>query len=519
MPSSEKKDSPFSPIDPSAGKERAFKVVLFLAIASFLTMTGGIYLDFFSVPNAQTVYYLVKQETPKTSLLAPQPPAEKPFQQEDVPPASENPKLMEQLEKERTVIEQTAEALRESIQDTTASVEMKNDPVILPETEELQKLQQEKDLADQKKLEEIEKLHQERMAEENKKIDVPEQTSTDTTAVLPAKERAEEKNEKKVPLPAENAPLKRPEPPFGIPTSAEDAPLPNLIQTNLMGSLPDFSALKKPAQTVVPLHIIDPLPELQSDSRYGRLPVENNGKTPFSAYGKSLETPPASPYIAILFSGLGKRNNATQAAIAVLPDVVSLSFNPYSEKLKTYVSDARKAGHETLLDLPMQQGLFPETDPGPLGLVSGLPEQENRKRLQKVLGKDIAFIGISATPNETFSYSGIQIKPFFDEIHNRGLVYIDGTDNPRMPLFKGAVRPDVHIADNFHRAAITAKLERAKKIALEKGAALLRVETFPITLLTVLEWMKSFVPTDKNPVPEISFVPLSYYVLMQKEEK
>ena len=519
MPPSEKKNSPFSPIDPSAGKERAFKVVLVLAVVSFLFTAGGIYLDFFSVPDAQTVYYLEKPETPKASLLAPQPPAEKPFQQEDVPPASENPKLMEQLEKERTVIEQTAEALRESIQDTTAAVEMKNAPVILPETEELQKLQQEKDLADQKKLEEIEKLHQERMADENKKIDASVPVPTNAGTDVPSEDRVTEKAENNEPLSTENAPLKRPEPPSGTPVVADEAPLPTLIQTNLMGSLPDFSALKKPAQDVVPLHIIDPLPELLADSRYGKLPVENNGKTPFSAYGKSLEKPPVSPYVAILFSGLGKRDNATQAAISVLPDVISLSFSPYTEKLKKYVSDARKAGHETLLDLPMQQGLFPETDPGPLGLVSGLPEQENRKRLQKVMGKEVAFIGVSASPNENFSYSGTQIKPFFDEIQNRGLIYVDGTDNSRMPLFNGALRPDVHIADNFHRAAINAKLEQAKKIALEKGAAFLRVETFPITLLAVSEWMKTFVPTDKNPVPEITFVPLSYYALMQKEEK
>ena len=513
-----KKDvSPFSGKELSAGKERAFKVVLVLAAVSFLFMAGGLYLDFFKDPGIQTVYYLTKQEPSKTSLINPQPPSEKDFQIENATSTPEDARLMQRLEKEHSAMEKTAEAIRESLQDTAAAVEIKEIPAVLPETEELQKLQQEKDLEDQKKLEQIEKLHQERLAEENKKA-VP--TPAAAVPEESKKEVAVEKQKKEhSPLP-DNAPLQRPAPPSGAPLASDDAPLPTLIQTNLMGSLPDFASLKKPAaQTAVPLHIIDPLPELQADSRYGRLPVENNGKTPFSAYGKSLETPPASPYIAILFSGLGRRDNATQSAISVLPDTVSLSFSPYTLKLKTYVSDARKTGHETLIDLPMQQGVFPETDPGPLGLVSGLPEQENRKRLQKVLGKDVAFIGVSAAPNETFSYSGAQNKPFFDEIQNRGLIYVDGTDNPRMPLFQGALRPDVHIADNFHRAAINAKLEQAKKIALEKGAAFLRIETYPITLLTVSEWMKTFVPTEKSPVPEITFVPLSYYALMHKEKK
>ena len=167
----EQKDSPFSPIDPSAGKEHAFKVVLILAAVSFLFMIGGIYLDFFSAPGIQTVYYLTKPEAPKASLLAPQPPTDKPFQKEEASSTPEDAQLMQNLEKERTAMEQTAEALRESIQDATAAVEAKVDSPVLPETEELQKLQQEKDLADQKKLEAIEKLHQERLEIENKKTD------------------------------------------------------------------------------------------------------------------------------------------------------------------------------------------------------------------------------------------------------------------------------------------------------------------------------------------------------------
>ena len=148
-----------------------------------------------------------------------------------------------------------------------------------------------------------------------------------------------------------------------------------------------------------------------------------------------------------------------------------------------------------------------------------MPEQENRKRFHKVLAQEVAFIGLTAEPNETFSYSGSQMKPFFDETMERGLIYISGTDNPRMPLFKNALRPDVHIADEFHRAAIRARLDRARRIALQNGKAFVRVETVPITLLTVAEWIKSFEPTEKNPTPEIAFVPLSYYVLSEKEKK
>lgn len=524
---SEKKTSPFSEKELIAGKKRAFKVVSFLAFISFFCMAAGVYTRFFKSPEIKTVYYLTKPEIRQTSLVNPQPPEEKQSPEEMAATSQENLQLIQELEKEHTDIEQTAEALREIIQSSpeTAGLIEKS---VLPETPELQKLQQEKDMEEQKKLEEIEKLHQLRMERENEKSAAPDMNEEKASAERQETAVVEKSGIK----PDENIPssengqkiipvnLKEPTPPDPMIGARSDLPHPDLIQTNLMGSLPDFSLIKKAAsQTVIPLHIIDPLPELQETSRYGKLPVEKTGKTPFSAYGKSLETPPATPYIAILFSGLGKRDNATRSAITSLPDVVSLSFSPYTEKLKTYITDARKTGHETLLDLPMQQGMFPETDPGPLGLVSGLPEQENRKRLHKVLGQDVAYIGLTAASNENFSYSGSQMKPFFDEIEQRGLIYIDGTDNPRMPLFKDALRPDIHIANEFHRAAIRVRLEKARQIALEKGFAFVRIETVPISLLTTIEWMKSLEPTEKNPVPEVTFVPLSYYVAQRKKNE
>ncbi|MBR1777489.1 MAG: divergent polysaccharide deacetylase family protein [Alphaproteobacteria bacterium] len=534
MPQPDNKDSysPFSNEGLTAGKKKAFKVVACLAVVSFLCLLSAIYLRFFKKPIIQTVYYLTVQ-TPELqtadALIDPQPPQKKQSAANEASKETEDSPLIEQLEKERTTIEQTAEALRELVQNAPETSAVP-DISALPESPELQQLQQEKDRIEQAKIEKIEALYQEREGAETqkeRKIWPPskqEKTLISETQVPEKEKTAHKKKEKATPASSTNTKVALVKEPnhdsLLLSDQKNNLPQPDLIQTNLMASLPDFSLIKKSAgQNIIPLHIIEPLPELQEDSRYGKLPVKSKGRTPLSAYAKPVENPPKTPYIAILFSGLGKRENATQAAISTLPDTVSLSFSPYAEKLKTFVADARKTGHETLLDLPMQQGAFPETDPGPLGLVSGLPEQENRKRFHKILGRNVAFIGLSAAANENFSYSGTQMKPFFDEAVERGLIYIDGTDNPRMPLFTNALRPDVHIADEFHRAAIRSRLEQARQIALKKGKAFIRIETVPITLLTTAEWIKSFAPTEQNPTPEITFVPLSYYVSSKKEKE
>lgn len=530
MPLSDKKNetSPFSKEGLTAGKKRAFGVVSFLAAVSFLCMAYGLYIDFFRSPPITATFYLENENKnlSRQSLIDPQPP-EKKTEPKDFQP--ESAELIERLEQEKKTIEKTAVALQEM-------VETVPEQPVLPESPALQQLQQEKDLDDQKKQIEIANLQKERDELENKKLTALDELESALAAFevvepeQPPSEKPAAAAEKKAPVLSEPAAgktaaspqLKLTEPGYVPPVVTHDneVPPPDLIKTNLIASLPDFALIKKSASAnAVPLHIIEPLPELQEESRYGKLPVKNGDSTPFLAYSRQVDLPPQTPYVAVLFSGLGKRTNATEAAINTLPEIVSLSFSPYADKLKNYISAARRTGHETLLDMPMQQGVFPDTDPGPLGLVSGLPEQENRKRLHKVLGQGVALIGVSAAAKENFSYSGTQMKPFFDEIIQRGLVYIDGTDDPRMPKFKKAVRPDVHIAENFHRAAIRARLEQARQTALKTGSAFVRVETVPITLLVVEEWIKSFAPTEEKPVPEITFVPLSYYVQQKEAEK
>ena len=537
MPLSDKnaEPSPFSNEGLNARKKLAFNVVAFLAAFSFLCMAYGIYIGFLKNPDIQATFYLTDPDkaVQKSALIEPHPPEKKAVANLA---SSENTHLIKELEKEKKTVDETAVVLRELVGEEQQTPVPEN-PKPLPLKPDIQKLQQEKDIQEQQKLLEIANLQKQRDEAENKKIDIlnnlesalatfKEIKSSDDSSARknkqaqnPDKSETNGKTEKKAPNTknvAVSEPVKNRVSGAGY---EYEVPQPDLIQTNLIDSLPDFALIKKPMPAnAIPLHIITPLPELSEDSRYGKLPVKKDDRSPFLAYSHQVALPPQTPYVAILFSGLGKRTNATEAAINTLPDTVSLSFSPYADKLHTYIENARKTGHETLLDLPMQQGVFPDTDPGPLGLVSGLPEQENRKRLHKVLGQNVAIIGITAASKENFSYSGSQRKPFYEEILDRGLIYIDGTDDPRMPKFPQALRPDVHIAEDFHRAAIRARLEQARQIALKKGSAFVRVETVPITLLVVEEWMKSFAPTEEKPVAEISFVPLSYYV-QQKEAR
>ena len=75
-----------------------------------------------------------------------------------------------------------------------------------------------------------------------------------------------------------------------------------------------------------------------------------------------------------------KLSNATLSA---LPPGITLAFAPYADDVQRWVGEARKRGHEVLLEVPMEPYDFPDSDPGPHTLRTGtgepaIPEELSR---------------------------------------------------------------------------------------------------------------------------------------------
>lgn len=325
-------------------------------------------------------------------------------------------------------------------------------------------------------------------------------------------EKTDGKNEKQEVLIIEkNMPETAPEPVFD---RFAKLPPPDLIQGGLVESLPNFADIKTEEPQIAPLAVLKPLPELADKNGLPHVFKDKNGtKTPFGSYRRPVPAvlPPKTPVVAVLLSSTGLRDNTTQAAINTLSSDVSLSISPYAENVEKIVESARNAGHETFLDFPMQTGVFPSADPGPMGAVAGLPKRENLRRLRDVLAQKAAFIGVAGTIGESFSEQTSQLDDFTKELFERRLLYVGGSSAPAGKT-PNILIPDVVLDGEFYRAAIRAKLEKARRIALKKGYALVRSSAPPIAILEIQKWMESFKPRGENGElpPEIVFVPVSY---------
>jgi hypothetical protein len=101
-----------------------------------------------------------------------------------------------------------------------------------------------------------------------------------------------------------------------------------------------------------------PDPRLVEKSRHGPLPrIGADGARPADVYARPIVESlklRGAPRIAIVVGGLGLEAAGTEAAISRLPGAVSLGFAPYGDDLPAEAARAREAGHEILLQAPME---------------------------------------------------------------------------------------------------------------------------------------------------------------------
>ncbi|MDP2780193.1 divergent polysaccharide deacetylase family protein [Devosia sp.] len=242
------------------------------------------------------------------------------------------------------------------------------------------------------------------------------------------------------------------------------------------------------------------LPDLSEETTDGPIPrISATGLTPFVAYAHPAEAALASgqPMIAIVVTGLGINEQGSLNAIDKLPSAMTLAFAPYGKALSTTVAAARTAGHEVLLEVPLEPFDYPQNDPGPQTLLTGEPTRANLDKLFWLMSRFGGYVGLINNMGARFTASAADFSPMMEELGARGLGYLDdGSSNRSLApqLAKGNKVPfsraDLMIDDNPARAAILAALASLEAKAVENGQAIGIVSALPISITSIAEWAR-----------------------------
>ena len=241
---------------------------------------------------------------------------------------------------------------------------------------------------------------------------------------------------------------------------------------------------------------------LLETSRHGGIPrIGPDGVRPADIYARAatpLQGKKDGPRIAIVIGGLGVSANVTKLATEKLPGTVTFAFSPYGADVEGMVTSARAAGHEVLLQAPMEPFDYPDNDPGPQTLLTTLSVEQNTDRLHWLMSRFQGYVGIANYMGARFTSTEVALAPVLKEVSRRGLIYVDDGSSPRslagqisgansLPFAQAEIQIDAVTAT----AHIDRALVRLEALAREHGSAVGVASALPGSIERIAQWAKA----------------------------
>lgn len=243
---------------------------------------------------------------------------------------------------------------------------------------------------------------------------------------------------------------------------------------------------------------VEALPELLEMTDQGPLPIIGpDGLKPVVAYAANPVAAENLNKIALIVTNLGPIQRNVRRALTEMPENTTFAFSPYGNGINGWAEQARRAGHETLIMVPMEPANYPQNDPGPLTLQVGEPRSATMNLLRASLSKLNGAVGVIGHMGSRFTAAGESMRPFLEELRDRGLMYVDDQSSPysRGPSMARALQvPSAfnfqpgYIDDDLSVAMISERLDDLEKRASADGYALGIIRAYPVSIDAVNIW-------------------------------
>jgi polysaccharide deacetylase 2 family uncharacterized protein YibQ len=209
-----------------------------------------------------------------------------------------------------------------------------------------------------------------------------------------------------------------------------------------------------------------------SGSWAGRQVAAKEDKPRKGAKGKEVR-------VAILLRGVGRDDRNSGEAVTKLPPAISLGFMPFIGASQEWARKARDAGHEVIVQLPLEPSDYPINNPGAETLLTSSNGDENLSRIGTILGRFENYTGVSNYLGGKLLQSEAALRPIVQGLKTRGLIYVGEGNNSHGLLRKLAGEvglryggADMMIDAHPAPEEIRKSLERLAELARKDGSAI-----------------------------------------------
>jgi polysaccharide deacetylase 2 family uncharacterized protein YibQ len=238
-----------------------------------------------------------------------------------------------------------------------------------------------------------------------------------------------------------------------------------------------------------------PNEDLLEETSDGKIPVIGlDGTRPMDQYARPWSGTRGTR-VAIVLGGLGLSQTGTQRAIRELPGEVTLAFAASGNSLPRWMQEARRGGHEILLQMPLEPFDFPQNDPGPFTLRTDMSEAQNLAELHSAMARLTNYTGIVNFMGGRFLSNADALEPVMRDIASRGLLFLDdgSTAQSLSGTLAGAIEAphafaDLQLDADLSEAAVLKKLDELERIARRNGTAIGIASAFDESVDAIRKW-------------------------------
>ncbi len=160
------------------------------------------------------------------------------------------------------------------------------------------------------------------------------------------------------------------------------------------------------------------------------------------------------------------------------------------------------------MGLPMESANFPFEDAGPLALNSAVQLNQNMATLHNIMAMVPGYVGFMSRFGSRFGVAEGQLKPIFEEIKARGLMFIDSGESGSgaMSRIAGEVAlpmavVNIHLDRTPTEDEIASRLLRLGALARSQSIAVAMGEPYPHTIRELKSWLAAQPPDKLRLVP------------------